>query len=213
MNVSTMVSIMQTLGIGAVFNDDDAKAIALEYLNLANDELYRETASINCENFINDNLVSVAGQNNVILTQIPFSVSKVFPIGFKKELKGISIIDLAERQFHDQTPRNPEFYATINTTLKFFPIMPTISYNLSVWYAPERSLLQIETPEYLLPYPISYQSVLVDGALYYLFQDESGFKNSQKENEALRRWTKGKTDLKAYLKDSNKQVISTFRNA
>lgn len=213
MNVSTMVSLMQTLGIGSVYNDDISKEIAIEYLNLAHDELYRETASINYENLISDNLISMAGINKVTLTQIPFSVIKVFPIGFKRELEGISIIDLAEKQFHDNTSRNPEFYSMVNQTLLFFPFITTTVYSINVWYAPERFLLQLETPEYLLPYPISYQSVLVDGALYYLFQDEGGFKNSKKENEALSRWKKGKIDLTSYLKGSNKQIISTFRNA
>lgn len=214
MNVSSMIKLMKTLGIGQVYSDPTADSILLEFLNLAHDELYRETANINSGIFVNDpDLTSLTTQNYVILTQTPFTISRVFPVGFTRFLDGKSVLEFADYQFINTTVGDPRIYSNIGQKLNFWPFTSGNLYTFNVWYTPERTLLDANTPESAIPYPISYQSVLIDGALYYLFQDESGFKNTMKENEALRRWTKGKADLVSYLFGSNKQKISTFENA
>jgi hypothetical protein len=208
-----MISLMKTLGIGNVLGDSTSQAIALQYLNLAHEELYSETANINCQNFINDpNLESVAGQTHVTLSFNPFTVLKVFPIGHKFPLSPKSVLELEEYKFLNPSSGNPCFFNNIEKTLNFFPIISTSIYNFNVWYSPERTLFDENTPETAIPYPLSYQRVLVDGALYYLFQDESGFKNPKKEDQALRRWETGKINLKSYFYGANKQSISTFRS-
>jgi hypothetical protein len=59
-----------------------------------------------------------------------------------------------------------------------------------------------------IPHPV--YPVLADGALYYLFQEEGGFKNTQKELEARKRWETGKSRLLSYLYTSSGQTFSTF---
>jgi len=205
---------MKTLGIGNVLGDTDSEAIALQYLNLAHEELYSETANINCQNFINDSsLVSIPNQSYVTLSFNPFTVLKVFPIGHSFPLEPKSILELEEYKFLNPSSGNPQFFNNIGKTLNFYPIISTSIYTFSSWYSPERTLLDANTPETDIPYPLSYQRLLVDGGLYYLFQDESGFKNPKKEDQALRRWESGKMNLKSYFYGSNKQLISTFRNA
>ena len=214
MNVSKMISLMKTLGIGNVLDDDTSTVISLQYLNLAHEELYSETANINCQNFVNDsNLTSVAGQSHVTLSFTPFTVLKVFPIGYRLPLSPKSILDMEEYKFINPSSGNPHFFNNVGKTLNFWPIISTSIYNFNSWYSPERILLEENTPEVSIPYPLSYHRVLVDGALYYLFQDESGFKNPKKEDQALRRWESGKINLKSYFYGANKQTISTFRNA
>lgn len=214
MNVSDMMDIMKTLGIGEVYSDDDSKRIALSFLNLANDQLYAETANINSGIFVNESaLVSVPGQNYVTLTQTPFSISRVFPVGTTCQLKGMSVLDFADYQFNNISSSDPINYTNIGTSLMFWPYVAANPYTLNVWYTPERTMLDETTTESKIPYPPSYHRVLVDGALYYLFQDESGFKNPKKENEALSRWDKGRMDLKSYFYGSNRMSINTFENA
>lgn len=80
-----MINVMKTLGIGQVYSDDETNQIFLTFLNLANDQLYSETANINSGILVNEPaLVSVINQNSVTLTQTPFSISRVFPVGKKK---------------------------------------------------------------------------------------------------------------------------------
>ena len=83
---------------------------------------------------------------------------------------------------------------------------------VSVWYTPQPSLLTENTDESEIPYPPAYHPVLVDGGLYYLFQQEGGFKNTTKENEALIRWQNGKTRLLSYLYTSSGEFLPTFSN-
>lgn len=214
MNVAEMMSLMRTLGIGASYEDDYSKKTALKYLNLANDEIYRETAGLNSDILTNDILNSTLGNSSVTLAQTPFLIAEVFVQGQSNSLTGMSALAFAKYQFeHSNFVGNPLIYYKKANTINFFPIQSTLTYNLSIWYAPERTVLEENTTEADIPYPLSYHSVLVDCALYYLFQDESGFRNQQKENEALRRATKTKNDLISYFKSANRQIISTFSNA
>jgi hypothetical protein len=82
--------------------------------------------------------------------------------------------------------------------------------SINIWYVPQPIPLTEQTPEEDIPYPFAYHPVLVDGALYYLFCEEGGFKNLQKAQDAQRRWEVGQTRLLAYLYNSSGQLFSTF---
>ena len=213
MNVAQMISLMGTLGIGETLAEDASKQIALQYLNLAHDQLYRETANINASIWVDETLTSVNNNPTIVLSEIPFLIAKVFLKGQMCPLKPLSVLDFVQYQFDNLLQGPPLVYMFQLNTVSFYPSQPDTSYEFTVWYAPKRTPLNEFTTEDSIPYPAEYQSVLVDGALYYLFQDESGFKNPQKENEALRRWNQGRADLTAYLYGSNNQRISTFSNA
>ena len=213
MNISDMIDIMRTLGIGEVYNDDTSQEIALRFLNLANDELYRETANINPNILTIDIIESFENESFFVLNSIPFSISKVYRIGSTVPLRGLSILEFNTYTIENPNPGDPAVYCVKGDVVSFWPFSPDVTYTFNTSYPVERTLLDITTIEADIPYPISYQSVLVDGGLYYLFQDEGGFKNPIKENEALRRWQKGKTDLKSYFYGSNKQFITTFSSA
>lgn len=214
MNVSDMISLIRTLGIGDIStNDNKSTEIALQFLNLAHDELYRETAPINCDIFEHDTLQNSVGIYSVTLTKIPFSIAAVFPQGFKYTLKHRSLIQFQLEKFKYQYSTSPCIYNNVGQVLSFYPYVTNAQYTFDIWYPPERTVLDLNTPEASIPYPLSYQSVLVNGALYYQFQDESGFKSSRKEDNAEKRWIEGKQDLKSYLYGANKQLLTTFRNS
>lgn len=214
MNVSKMITTMRNLSIGKVYSDEDANDIALTYLNLAHDELYRETANINDRVFVKDTLVSVINETRVTLTRIPFLILKaVCKENSQRNLKGLSFIDFDSYKSQLIYQNAPEVYNNIGVNFDFFPIVTDNFYNFEIIYAPERTALEIETSEESIPYPLSFHGVLVDGALYYLFQDEGGFKNPIKEKKAEERWVKGKADLVTYLYGRNDKIISTFQSA
>lgn len=213
MNVSKMITTMRNLSIGKVYSDDDANDIALTYLNLAHDELYRETANLNDRVFVKDTLPSIANQTRIILTRVPFLILKATCEGRYSDLRGLSFIEFDSYKRRLDYQDFPAVYNNIGVNFDFFPIVTGGFYNFDIIYAPERIPLTIETTENEIPYPLSFHGVLVDGALYYLFQDEGGFKNPIKEKKAEDRWVNGKADLVTYLYGRNDKIISTFRSA
>ncbi len=213
MTVDKMISLMRILGIGEVYNDNDSKRIALDYLNLANDELYRETANINSRIFEKSTKTSVADESFITLDNEPFSVISVLSTVTKGFLKPYSVIDFDTYKTQRVYFGYPEIYSDLGAVISFYPLVAGTPYTFDVWSAKKRSLIEENTPESAIPYPSEYHGILVDGALYYMFQDESGFKNTAKENQALRRWLNGKINLTSYLYGSGRQYISTFENA
>lgn len=213
MNVSEMITTMRNLSIGKVYSDADANAIALTYLNLAHDELYRETANLNSIISVKDTIISIANQSFITLSRNPFLISTVYCTGKLSALLGLSLVKFEAYQRETVYKNMPEVYSNIGKVLNFHPIVSGVSYTFDVRYPPERTALDITTPEESIPYPLSFHGVLVDGALYYLFQDESGFKNTLKENRAEERWLSGKANLINYLYGSNRQIMSTFQSA
>lgn len=213
MNAKEMIAAMRTLGIGEVYTDDEVERISLVYLNLANEQLYRETANINDDIVIDETLISIPGRSFVSLVTNPFLICEVYRSGYKQEIEGLS-----RSKFNGYIRRNelvgdPVIYYRKKNIINFYPIMPEIPYTFYVSHAPEITKITLATSESQIPYPVEYHSVLVDGALYYLFQDESGFKNIVKENEAKIRWIDGKASLQSYLFGSDKQSVNTFQNA
>ena len=93
--------------------------------------------------------------------------------------------------------------------IRFVPVQTAVT-SIKVWYVPQPITLTEQTPEQDIPYPLAYHPVLVDGALYYLFQEEGGFKNLQKAQAAQARWELGKERLIAYLYNSSGTSFSTF---
>jgi hypothetical protein len=56
-----------------------------------------------------------------------------------------------------------------------------------------------------------YHQVLVDGASYYLFQSETGFKDQIKMQSAMMRWEENKKKLFSYMKNiSGQKILSTY---
>ena len=210
MKIKDMIYSMKVLGIGEVHDDETTEKIALIYLNLAHNQLYRETANLNDDVLEEETITSVANQSYFNLSRKPFLISELYRQGYDYELEGLSSRDFRKYKRINRTYGNPIIYNRKGRTINFFPIISDVPYTFDILFAPEITPLAMNTEEDDIPYPIEYHGVLVDGALYYLFQDESGFKNISKENESLKRWDKGRMDLVSYFYGYNKQKISTF---
>jgi len=212
MKIAELLTLMGHLSVGNDNITPTERAIFLQYLNLAHLELYQETANFNQDLLIRENLISQQGANTVMLSGMPYLISTVYVLTPEKQkLPRLSVVDAAEenRNAHRTPSGTPSAYFVQKNILSFFPPQTT-PVSTIVWYVPQPKTLTEATEEGDIPYPVAYHPVLADGALYYLFQEEGGFKNTQKEHEARKRWETGKSKLISYLFSSGGQTFSTF---
>ena len=209
MEVSTLLSLMGNLSLG---NDNITaveRSIFLQYLNLAHLELYQVTANFNQDLLIQVTLANQVDSNQVQLPETPYLVSSVYDLSHQRQLRRISLSDAITKDPAFTANGNPTQYFVQRDVFEFIPTQTAIT-SINVWYVPQPTTLTEQTPEQDIPYPLAYHQVLVDGALYYLFQEEGGFKNLQKAQAAQARWEVGQTRLLAYLYNSSGQLFSTF---
>ena len=209
MEVSTLLNLIGNLSLG---NDNITaveRGIFLQYLNLAHLELYQVTANFNQDLLVQVTLANQVDSNQVQLPEIPYLVSSVYDLTHQRQLRRISLSDAITKDPAFTAKGNPIQYFVQKDLLQFVPAQTAIT-SINVWYAPQPTTLTEQTPEQDIPYPLAYHPVLVDGALYYLFQEEGGFKNLQKAQAAQARWEVGQTRLLAYLYNSSGQLFSTF---
>lgn len=211
MQVSDILLLMGTLSVGNDNVTAGEKAVFLQYLNLAHFELYQETANFNQDLILQENLANLENTNTVTLSQIPYVMNAVYDVTHKQTLNRVSRADLLAQDPSLSATGTPEKYFIQKDSLQFYPTQTAVT-QVSVWYTPQPSLLTENTDESEIPYPLAYHPVLVDGGLYYLFQQEGGFKNTTKENEALIRWQNGKARLLSYLYTSSGEFLPTFSN-
>lgn len=212
MQVTEILETMALMSVGGDNLTAKTKAIFLRYLNLANRNIYNKTAAINPALFVNEQLQPLLNSQEVQLAQIPFSVSKVYVDNQYPDLtlKTFSeFIDIKKKWNGEGTP---EFFTFRNTTLSIYPIRSNVQYTLEIWYVPQPIILDETIAETDIPYPLSFHNLLVDEALYYLFLDEEGFKNTQKSMEAKQRAMNQKNELISYLYGNTNQTLSTFSN-
>ena len=213
MQVSALLSLMGNLSLG---NDNITKeewTIFLQYLNLAHLELYQVTANFNQDLLTHVTLANPAGSNQVQLPEIPYLVNSVYDLTHQRQLHKVCLSEVIAKDLEQDPLSNntghPTKYFVQKDILQFVPMQTAIT-AIKIWYIPQPIILAENTPEQDIPYPFAYHPVLVDGALYYLFQEEGGFKNLQKAVDAKERWEVGQTKLLSYLYNASGAVLSTF---
>ena len=209
MQVSGLLTLMGNLSLGNDNITQVERAIFLQYINLANLELYQVTANFNQNLLIKETVANQAGLNYAQLSGTPYLVNSVYDLTHQRQLRQISLTDAIERDPAFVSTGNPCQYFVRQDMIRFVPVQTAVT-SIKVWYVPQPITLTEQTPEQDIPYPLAYHPVLVDGALYYLFQEEGGFKNLQKAQAAQGRWELGKERLIAYLYNSSGTSFSTF---
>jgi hypothetical protein len=172
-------------------------------------ELYQITANFNQDLLVQVTLANQVDSNQVQLPETPYLVNSVYDLTHQRQLRRISLNDAITKDPAFIANGNPTQYFVKRDVLEFVPTQTAIT-SINVGYVPQPTTLTEQTPEQDIPYPLAYHPVLVDGALYYLFQEEGGFKNLQKAQAAQARWEIGQTRLLAYLYNSSGQLFSTF---
>ena len=211
MTVIELLKLMGSLSLGEQNIAASEQAIFLQYLNLAHLELYGETASWNTDLYIRENINKPENVSSFTLAHTPLVMGTVSVPSAKRHLKRISLEEAFQGD-PDLTHEGPVRGYTVQKNKVLLLPYEAKALSLVVWYIPQASPLQETTPEQEIPYPATYHNLLADGALYYVFQEEGGFKNPQKMLDAKQRWVLGKQRLISYLKGANYGVLSTYRN-
>lgn len=211
MTVEQLLTLMGHLSLG---NDNimpEERRIFLHYLNLAHFELYQVTAPFNQDLFVFETLANVLGENAVTLTNPPYAMQSVYDQTRGQKLARSSLADLLEKDPGFKATGHPYQYFLQGSVVHFYPPQTAVT-SVRVVYTPQPVPFTEETEEKEIPYPIAYHPVLVDGALYYVFQEEGGFKNPQKAVEAQRRWEDGRSRLLSSLYNTSGETLTTFTN-
>ena len=211
MTVKYLLTLMGHLSLG---NDNimpEERQIFLHYLNLAHFELYQVTAPFNQDLFVFETVSNALGENAVTLRFPPYALQTVYDQTHQKKLTRTSLADLLEKDPGFTAKGRPYQYFLQGSVVHFYPPQTAIT-SVRVVYTPQPALLTEQTEDQDIPYPIAYHPVLVDGALYYVFQEEGGFKNPQKAVEAQRRWEDGRSRLISSLYNTSGETFTTFMN-
>ena len=211
MTVAELINLMGTLSLGNENISAQERAIYLQYLNLAHLDLYSATANLNQSLLLCQTLENEEGASSMTLPHNPFLIDRVYIASLKKGLKQSSLANILAVDPDLSQTGDPQSFYVQKDQLWLYPHQ-TSSYTTTVWYVPNPAPLTENTPEEDIPYPIPYHPVLADGALYYVFQDEGGFKNTQRESQAKARWQTGKARLLSYLYYNTGYRFSTFRS-
>jgi hypothetical protein len=219
MDVPYLLNLMATLSIGGDNVTDAESDIFLQYLNLAHMELYRETA------FINHFIIKTGLYTTKPTPDYPDS-SHYARIDFEDEVLDIKYLInqktnvklkrtesteliLKSLEFHEKGEPTEYRWSGISAYVWPHPYEPT---KFGCIYIPQAHQIKKDTPLVALPYPVSFIDILVDGALYYLFQEEGSFKNAQKAAVSRERWERGKEAFSRYLLYTSGDIPSTFNN-
>jgi len=211
MTVGQLLTLMGHLSLGDDNITPEERQIFLHYLNLAHFDLYQGTAPFNQNLFVFETLSNTLGENAVTLRFPPYAIQSVYDQTHKKKLTRSSLADILEKDPGFTATGHPHQYFLQGTVIHFYPPQTAVT-SVRVVYTPQPVLFTEETEDQDIPYPIAYHPVLVDGALYYVFQEEGGFKNPQKAVEAQKRWEDGRSRLLSSLYNTSGETLTTFMN-
>ncbi len=212
MLISDMLNKMSLLSVGPDIAPDAVRDIYLQYLNLAHFDFYNETALLNDDVMVSETLITDPSTQTFTLSNIPLNVSQVYdPVSFRFLAKK-SLEDFIVYQSIFHYGSTPHVYTVAKQILSVYPFTPETPYTFNCLYVPQPGNLIESMDEDDIPYPLAYHGYLVDGALYYLFQDEEGFKSTSKSLQHQEKFEKGKSRLLSYLINSSNKEIRTFSN-
>lgn len=214
MDVKDIVSLLATLSIGLDEPGDSDIVVFMQYINLCYFEILQDTISQNP--FVEKLNVQLDCTNGVLgVPQYPIFIPKlVYDI-----VSNVPLVPTLEDDVLKQDPGliktgTPQSWYYANGRINVYPLATSLvsagaGYGLR--YIKEPASLEYSTQSSLILIPKIYQQILADGASYYLFQSETGFKDQLKMQAAMMRWKEGKQKLFAYMKNvSGKKNFSTY---
>jgi hypothetical protein len=205
MQISNILKLMDFMGVGVGIEEE----IFLTYLNQAHYELYNHTASLNDDLVINETIQTVVNESSIKLSNEQFCVRAIYSNLSNFPLTQLDIIKFTEYK-KNISAGNPRIFNAKKNVIDLYPVLSNTVYDIDVLYVPQPAYLTMQTSESDIPYPLSFHNLLADGALYYLFQDEGGFRNSEKSNDHKVKWERGKGLLYSYLFHRSAEITSTY---
>lgn len=214
MDVSDIITLLANLSIGLDEPNDDDIVVFLQYINLCYFELLQET--------IAQNPLVVKLNEQVDCTNGVLSATSQ-PIFIPKSVYNISSnVRLTPTIEENVLKRDPGLKITglpvewyyANGVINVYPLATSLvsdGNGFGVRYIAQPEPLDSLSKSSDILIPPLYQQVLADGASYFLFQSETGFKDQIKMQAAMLRWKEGKQKLFSYMKNiSGNKFFSTY---
>lgn len=214
MNVSDIVDLLATLSIGLDEPSDTDILVFMQFINLCYFELLAATLAQNPLAPKNNEPVDCSNGILNSTSQPIFMPKIIYSLASNTPLDETIEEDVLKYDPGLQKQGTPFQWYQANGFLKVYPIATSRVADgggFGVRYIPQPSPLAYSSQSADILIPFLYQQVLADGASYYLFQSETGFKDQLKMQSAMARWTIGKQKLFAYMKNiSGKKTFSTY---
>lgn len=214
MDVSQILTLLATLSIGLDEPTDSDIVVFMQYINLCYFEILQETIAQNPLVTINHELLDCTDGNLPPTAETIFDPLLVYDIAKNMPLTGTTR-DKVESIDPGLTKISAplEWYYS-SGIIKTYPISTSLvadGNGIGIKYIPQPDPLTEESLSSDILIPSLYQQVLADGASYYLFQSETGFKDQTKMQSSMMRWKEGKQRVFAYMKNiSGKKYYSTY---
>lgn len=214
MNVSQILKLLATLSIGLDEPQDTDIDVFMQYINLCYFELLQETIAQNP--FIQTNHDKLDCNNGILdTTSNPlFIILSVYDIARNFSLDATTFDKIDQIDPGLTKTGQPSQWYHHDGVINVYPLTTSL-----VGDGGGYGVKYIKTPNELTPnstssdilIPPMYQQILADGASYYVFQSETGFKDQTKMKLSMDKWEVGKRKLFAYMKNvSGKKTFSTY---
>lgn len=209
MTINDFLNRMALMGVGIVPPSDKDKNDFLIYLNMAHEELY-PLVSVSLLPFIGQTSdFTTSEEGTLFFDPFPFTIEEIINIETNRPITFESEKTLRQTDILLTRVGAPIHWFMRQSVIYLYP-NPQSAYTITMTFIPNIQPLTLLTPESQIPYPLAFHRVLLEGAFYYLFQGESGFKNVQKMNMAQMKWEKGKAKMINYLDRFQGNLISTY---
>lgn len=168
----TVSEIIELIAIVS-FNDDNPSATdrarILRYINLANDQVFSKVSQIGSA-FISQNTNLTLVNNEVALPTDHYKTIRVVDTTNNAVITAKEVEAIEEELDPSLSQQGrPQFYYIEGGNIKVWPLQDV---NLRMRYTPVNTPLVDETSADNILYPAPFHQVLVDGGLYYMFEDE-----------------------------------------
>lgn len=214
MDVSKILSLLATLSIGLDDPDDGDTLVFMKYINLAYFELLQSVLTesptvvklheqLDCTNGV----LSAASQS-IFIPKVVYDIATNVP------MSGTTEEDILKFDPAIIKTGNPQKWYYANGVINTYPLSTSsvdAGGGFGIRYIAQPAPLTASSVSSDILIPTSYQQILADGASYYVFQSETGFKDQNKMLAAQAKWENGKKILFSYMKNiSGKKHYSTY---
>jgi hypothetical protein len=219
MDVSEILKLLATLSIGLddidVSNPNDGDVVVfMRYINLCYFEILQATLS---ESPLAIKLHEEldCGEGILESTSQPIFIPKtIYNIASNAPLTGTLEENVLKKDPGLTKTGTPQEWYYANGVINVYPLTTSLvneGGGFGIRYIPQPAPLTYSSLSSDILIPSLYQQLLADGASYYIFQSEAGFKDQMKMQSAMTRWEDGKKKLFSYMKNiSGKKILSTY---
>lgn len=178
MTPNDIITQVANISAGEDSPDSADTARILRYVNNGYRQVYRQVAKINKNKLLTAENVSITSGSGT-MTVTPLSIERVVDTTTDEILKEADI-EWIEKYLDadiDDTGSPEYFYWDgAGTTLKTFPLNTT---TVRVRYLPAPTDLTSAGAETTISLPVAYHDILVEAALFYMYQDENDIRSAQ----------------------------------